>query len=107
MDFTLAKYQLKINKRKIRQGVITLLLFCATFFSHSEHFTQVDFDAFANVASHDCHLCQQGLDSPPSSIRLYPVATSIARLNNVRIISVVLAAPAYINPPLRAPPSSL
>ncbi|WP_057832688.1 hypothetical protein [Colwellia sp. TT2012] len=107
MNFTLAKCQLKIYKRKIRQGVITLLLFCATFFAHSEHFTQVDFDAFLNIASHDCHLCQQGIDSPPSSIRLYPVVTSIARLNKIRIISVVLAALAYIIPPLRAPPSSL
>lgn len=108
MDYALAKrrFRLPINKRQIRQSVLTLLLFCATFFAHSEHYSQVEFDAFANFEQHDCHLCQQGIDSPPNSIGLYLVSMGLASVNKVRIIRVVLTS-AYVTPPLRAPPSSL
>ncbi|NQZ25868.1 MAG: hypothetical protein HRT55_06080 [Colwellia sp.] len=109
MNYALAIRQLRllINKRQIRQSVLTLLLFCATFFAHSEHYTQVEFDAFSNFEQHDCHLCQQGIDSPPNSIGLYLVSTGIASIIKVRIIRVVLATSAYVTPQLRAPPNSL
>ena len=109
MNYALAIRQLRllINKRQIRQSVLTLLLFCATFFAHSEHFTQVEFDAFASFEQHDCHLCQQGIDSPPKSIGIYLVSTGRSSINQVRIIRIVFASPAYVTPPLRAPPSSL
>jgi len=100
MNFALS--QLQINKRQIRQSVLTLLLFCATLFVHSEHYAQVEFDAFANFEQHDCNLCQQGIDSPPSPLRLYPISSGITNFNKVRIIST-----AYVYPPLRAPPSLL
>ena len=105
MNFALS--QLQINKRQIRQSVLTLVLFCATLFVHSEHYAQLEFDAFANFEQHDCNLCQQGIDSPPSPIRLYPISSGITNFNKVRIINLELISPAYVYPPLRAPPSLL
>ena len=105
MNFTLS--QLQMNKRQIRQSVLTLLLFCATLFVHSEHYAQVEFDAFASVEQHDCNLCQQGIDSPPSPIRLYPISSGITNFNKTRLTNLELISPDYVYPSLRAPPSFL
>ena len=105
MNFALS--QLQINKRQIRQSVLTLLLFCATLFVHSEHYAQVEFDAFASFEQHDCNLCQQGIDTPPSPIRLYSISSGITNFDKIRIINLELISPAYLYPPLRAPPRSL
>jgi len=105
MSFALS--QLQINERQIRQSVLTLLLFCATLFVHSEHYAQVEFNAFANFEQHDCNLCQQGIDSPPSAIRLYPISLGITNFDKIRIIKLELISPAYAYPPLRAPPNFL
>lgn len=109
MNFTLPQYQsrLQINKRQIRQSILTLLLFCVTLFVHSEHYAQVEFDLLSNFEVHDCHLCQQGIDSPPSSIKLYPVSTSTINIGKVKISNVMLISSAYVSPQLRAPPSFL
>ncbi|KGJ91274.1 hypothetical protein [Colwellia psychrerythraea] len=99
--------QRKIRNRQIRQSVLTLLLFCATFFAHSEHYTQVEFEVFSTFEQHDCHLCQQGIDTPPNSIGLYPVSVGMANIDKVQIVDLALVSPAYISPQLRAPPSFL
>mgnify|MGYP000222854175 CR=1 FL=1 len=100
----LALSQLQINERQIRQSVLTLLLFCAMLFVHSEHYAQVEFDAFTSFEQHDCNLCQQGIDTPPSPIRLYPISSGITSFDKFRLINLELNSPAYIYPPLRAPP---
>lgn len=99
--------QLQSKKRQIRQSVLTLLLFCVTFFSHSEHYAQAEFELFSSFEQHDCHLCQQGIDSAPSSVGLYPVPIGITSIDKARIIDPVLVLPAYISPQLRAPPKAL
>jgi hypothetical protein len=102
MDFSLS--QLYINKRHIRQSVLTLLLFCATFFAHSEHYTQVEFDGLSNFELHDCHLCQQGIDSPPRALAIYPVSTGRVNVSEVDITNAVFISATHVYPPLRAPP---
>ncbi len=99
--------QLKIKKRQIRQSVLTLLLFCMTLFVHSEHYAQVEIDALTSFEQHDCHLCQQGIDSPPRSLALYPVSTAIATLCKAHIIKAVYISSLHVYPPLRAPPTFL
>ncbi|KGJ95259.1 hypothetical protein [Colwellia psychrerythraea] len=105
MNFALSLFQL--NERQIRQSVLTLLLFCATLFVHSEHYAQVEFDAYASSEQHDCNLCQQGIDTPPSPIKLYPLSSGVINYDKTRIIKPGLPSPAYVYPPLRAPPSFL
>ncbi|WP_019027228.1 hypothetical protein [Colwellia piezophila] len=101
------KHQRQFNKRQIRQSILTLLLFCAAFFAHSEHYSQAELEVVSTFEQHDCHLCQQGIDSPPSPIGLYLVSTSIIHLKKIRIIDIAIAATAYVSPLLRAPPISL
>jgi hypothetical protein len=105
MNFALS--QLQINQRQIRQSVLTLLLFCVTLFVHSEHYAQVEFDVFTSFEQHDCNLCQQGIDTPPSPIRLYPISSGITNFDKIRISNLELISSAYVYPPLRAPPSFL
>ncbi len=105
MNFALSLFQL--NERQIRQSVLTLLLFCATLFAHSEHYAQVEFDAYASFEQHDCNLCQQGIDTPPSPIKLYPISSGLINYVKTRIIKLEFPSPAHVNPPLRAPPSFL
>lgn len=105
MSFALSQF--KLNKRQVRQSVFTLLVFFASFFAHSEHFAEVEFDALSAFELHDCHLCQQGIDSPPAPLVLTPAKDHIFCLNNSHHISVMLASADYVYPPLRAPPTSL
>lgn len=84
-----------------------LLLFCATFIAHSEHYTQVEFELYSTFEQHDCHLCQQGIDSPPKPLRLIPVSTGITNIDKIKIIDEMLVVATYISPQLRAPPSHL
>ncbi|PKG85319.1 hypothetical protein CXF85_06930 [Colwellia sp. 75C3] len=99
--------QLHINKRHIRQSFLTLLLFCATLFVHSEHYAQVELDGISNFELHDCHLCQQGIDSPPRALALYPASAGIVNISKVDIINAVFISATYVYPPLRAPPMFL
>jgi len=105
MSFALS--QLKLKKRQIHQSVFTLLVFFASFFAHSEHFTQVEFEAQTTFEQHDCHLCQQGIDSPPAPLELKPAKEHIFCITSTHQVSVILARADYVYPLLRAPPSFL
>jgi len=97
----------KFKSRQVRQSVLTLLLFCASFFAHSEHYAQVEFELFSTFEQHDCHLCQHGIDSSPSAIPLYPVSIGIINIDESRITNLVHILSAYVSPQLRAPPKAL
>jgi len=105
MQHVISQYQLK--KRQIRQCVLTLLVFFASFFSHSEHFTQIEFEALTTFEQHDCHLCQQGVDSPPAPLELKPAKENVFCIISTNPVSVILASANYVSPQLRAPPSFL
>jgi hypothetical protein len=100
----LVSSQHKIRKRQIWQSVLTLLLFCASLYVHSEHYVQVEVDGFSNFELHDCHLCQQGIDPSISSIDLYPVAAGITNFSKTSIVNAEFISATYVSPPLRAPP---
>lgn len=102
-----ASYPHQLKKRQIRQSFLTLVLFLVTFFAHSEHYAQVDFETFSTFELHDCHLCQQGIDSPPAAIRLHPVLPVTYYSDEVCTSSIILVTPTYLSPQLRAPPSFL
>jgi hypothetical protein len=103
----LALSQLQTNKRQIRQSILTLLLFCATFFVHSEHYVQVESDVLSSFEKHDCHLCQQGIDSPPRALALNPASNGIVNISKVDIINTAFISATHVYPPLRAPPNFL
>ncbi len=105
MDFVFS--QLKLKKRQVRQSVFTLLVFFASFFAHGAHFAEFEFDALTTFELHDCHLCQQGIDSPPGPLALIPAKELTFCLTSTHGISVVLPPANYVYPPLRAPPTSL
>jgi len=100
-----ASSQHKIRNRQICQSVLTLLLFCASLYVHSEHYAQVEVDGFSNFELHDCHLCQQGIDPSISSINLYPVAAANTNFSKTSIVNAEFFSATYVYPPLRAPPT--
>jgi hypothetical protein len=104
---TLALLPLQLKNRQIRQSVFTLLVFLASFFAHSGHFAQVEFDAVSTFEMHDCNLCQQGIDSPPAPLALLHAKESTYCLIGCHHSDVKLVCTNYVSPPLRAPPSLL
>lgn len=105
MKITPSHYQLnKINRQHIRQSFFTLLLFCATLFFHSEHYVSVDADITVSVEPHDCHLCQQSLDTPPTPTVIARFTGAVSRVATVTIINPVLTRTEHLHPLLRAPP---
>jgi hypothetical protein len=102
MSFEVSKVPYK--SRRIRQGVFTLLVFFASFFSHSEHYAQLEFDVLSTFELHDCHLCQQGLDSPLTRLILKPVKFNSFHLLDTHPIRMVISSANYVYPQLRAPP---
>jgi hypothetical protein len=100
----IASPQHQISKRQICQSVLTLLLFCASLYVHSEHYSKVKVDSFSNFELHDCHLCQQGIDPSLNVINLYPVTAGITNFNKVSIVNTDFISATYVSPQLRAPP---
>jgi len=105
MEIGLSQHQLK--KRQIRQSVLTLLVFFASFFAHGEHFAEVEFDALTTFELHDCHLCQHGIDSPPAPLKLIATKENIFCIADADLQSVLLTPASYVYPLLRAPPLTL
>ncbi len=96
-----------LGSRQIHQSILALLIISIFFFSHSEHFTQVEFDASSTFDKHDCHVCQQGIDSPPASLEVKQARERLLFIISAYRISAILTFPDYIYPLLRAPPSFL
>lgn len=101
----LASSQHQISNLKICQSVLTLLLFCASLYIHSEHYVKVEVDSFSNFELHECHLCQQSIDPSISSIGLYPVTAGITHFDKTSIVNAEFISATHIYPPLRAPPT--
>jgi len=81
-----------------------LWLFYVTFFYHNAHAIQVDLESLSIVEQHNCHLCQQAIDSPPAPIIFGTIVTEIfSRIKVVRS-DIVMILSVYIQPPSRAPP---
>ncbi len=103
----LLKEEHVLTNKKTLLSLLMLLLFCATFVAHSGHYAQVELEAFPTGDQHDCYLCQQGINSPPKDIAIFSVTTGIFSGVNAKIFCVIFVLPAYISPPLRAPPQFL
>lgn len=106
MKITSSYYQLeKIHKQHLWQSFFTLLIFCATLFIHSEHYVSVNTDIITTATPHDCHLCQQSVDTPPNAIALSSYSSAVSVINNFTIVKVMLTAIEHLYPLLRAPPT--
>jgi hypothetical protein len=99
--------QIKLKKRQIRQSVLMLLVFFAAFFAHSQHVAQVNFDALSTFEQHDCHLCQQGIDSPPAPLALKSAKETIFFIADSLYVTTAFVKANYVYPLLRAPPTFL
>ncbi len=91
----------KLPKHITAISFLTLLAFFVAFFSHSEHLTQYN----TNVEQQDCHICQQGVDTPPKAIKqseIFLFAFDVVITSGFSELSV---KPYYGMPQLRAPPN--
>ncbi|TYK65367.1 hypothetical protein [Colwellia echini] len=95
-----------LKNKQLIQSAIILLLFCTTFFAHSGHYDvpgtpekSMSFD------QHDCHLCQQSIDTPTKIPAVFPVFQDVYSVNKVITTFPLFSFQAYIFPRLRAPPT--
>lgn len=80
--------------------MVFLLLFLISGLAHAEHLVQQDI----NPEQQDCHICSQGIDTPP---KLLQIKTTNASLYGVvvakdNVIQTPLSS--FVQPPSRAPP---
>jgi len=80
------------------------MAFLLAFFLHSQHISKPQSEQGAVDEYQDCHICQQGVDSPPKPVRLTPVARDSFSVEIFRYIVSIDTTSAYVIPQLRAPP---
>jgi hypothetical protein len=90
--------------RKIYQGMFILLIFCAAFFAHSEHYCQAVPEKSITTELHECYFCQQLLDILPTDFDISPTSDELAIEKLFNLVSLPKVLPAHVYPPLRAPP---
>jgi hypothetical protein len=93
-----------IQKQKTYRGIFLLLVFCAAFFAHSEHYRQVLPETSVTSELHECYFCQQVLDSLPNHFDIFPTSVALLTEKQFQISDQPIVLPAYVYPPLRAPP---
>ncbi len=93
------------NKTK-NISVITLVAFLLAFFLHCQHLSQPLAEQSSVSDYQDCHLCQQGVDSPPKPLHLTLIVSE--RFTQVirNFIDLIYVNKLYASPQLRAPPFS-
>ena len=93
-----------LNQKTKIISVITLVAFLLAFFLHSQHVTNDHIEQNVIVDYQDCHICQQGIDSPPKAIQLTTSIRSSLALIILQFVESVNYTIAYALPQLRAPP---
>ncbi len=92
------------QQQKTYRGIFVLLIFCAAFFAHSEHYCQVLPETSVTSELHECYFCQQVLDSLPNHFDIFPTSVALSSEKQFQIFDQPVVLPAYVYPPLRAPP---
>jgi len=93
-----------INNKTKNISVITLVVFLLAFFLHSQHLNKPLAEQNTVSDYQDCHLCQQGVDSPPKPLYLILIVNE--RFTQVirNFIDLIHVNKLYASPQLRAPP---
>lgn len=98
------------NQKSKSISVTTLVFFLLAFFIHVQHIGQSQSQSHKEQSTigdyQDCHLCQQGVDSPPKLPQLSTIFRENFALVIFNVIAVFYTKNAYVNPQLRAPPTS-
>lgn len=94
----------QLSQKSKHISVITLMAFLLAFFLHSQHISQPQAESNNAADYQDCHLCQQGVDSPPKAIRLSAVFREGFPLVIAYFSISIDVTQAYVIPQLRAPP---
>ena len=80
--------------------MVFLLLFLTSVIAHAEHLVFQDI----TVEQQDCHLCNQGIDSPPELPQIQAVAVPRFDLVTSQKLTKISPLNDFIQPPSRAPP---
>jgi hypothetical protein len=93
-----------LNQKNRNISVITLVLFLLAFFLHSHHIINVHVEQNALIDYQDCHICQQGIDSPPAVIQFVAASSVPYVLVILPLVQKTKKITSYTLPQLRAPP---
>lgn len=93
-----------LNNKAKSINAITLLAFLLAFFLHSQHIASDNIEHGSVADYQNCHICQQGIDSPPESIQLIESTGNYFLLHTPYFFEYVNSISSYALPQLRAPP---
>jgi len=93
-----------LRQRTKNISVITLMAFLLAIFLHSQHISKPHSEQNSIAEYQDCHICQQGIDSPPKFSRLTVIIRENFSLIITKFITIIDSKHAYASPQLRAPP---
>ena len=88
-------------------ALLMLIVILITLLAHSSHLTHTQLDDSSVTKSHDCALCQQGIDSATKKVSLAFLVRGVFSAFKAKFFSVSVVLPAYTLPLLRAPPYPL
>lgn len=80
--------------------MVFLLLFLSSTLAHAEHLAST---AIA-IEQQDCHICNQGIDTPPKLLQVHANITTRYNLVTQAIFTTDFSLSNFVKPPLRAPP---
>ena len=80
--------------------MVFLLLFLTSVIAHAEHLVFQEI----TVEQQDCHICNQGIDSPPELPKIKAVAVTRFDFVTSTEFTQKLLLNDFIQPPSRAPP---
>jgi len=80
--------------------MVFLLLFLISTLAHADHLVA---QATA-IEQQDCHICNQGIDTPPELPKVQAIAVSRYNLVISKIATAEFVLSNFVKPPSRAPP---
>lgn len=80
--------------------MVFLLLFLTSVLAHAEHLALQE----TAVEQQDCHICNQGIDTPPELPQIQAISVSRYNLVTWKAVTTKFTLSYYVIPPSRAPP---
>jgi len=80
--------------------MVFLLLFLVSTLAHADHLAS----QVTAIDQQDCHICNQGIDTPPELPQVYAIIVTRYNLVTEAIATTDFSLNYFVKPPSRAPP---
>ena len=103
LSFQRSFLKVKANTSKNMNALALMTFVLLFFFSSLVHASHL-FEQSINVEQQECHICHQGVDTPPEQPQVQVVAVTSYQLKPQKILTVEFKVNGFVQPQLRAPP---